>query len=400
VNAIGAILSLTWSGCTAPLTPQTLNLGGSATWVDSNIGTPQTAGPTMVGVPVVLAAGITATSIATTPPALSAGQTFTITLTLSKSGGAPANVTGVSMDYAASCAIAPALPVNNVPASLALTWTGCIAPATPQLLSISGFATWVDANVPGISLTTNSTSVAINLPVLSIAPATASVAPRGSATLTASGGSGAGFSWSLLTNLSGGNIVPATGVYTAGLTGGVTDVVRVVDSLGNIATRNVTVTAGVTIVPATASVAPLGAQTFSASGGSGAGFAWSLLTNLSGGSIVPATGVYTAGLTGGVTDVVRVVDSLGNIATRNVTVTAGVTIAPATASVAPLGSQTFIASGGSGAGYTWSVTSPSGGSIVPATGVYTAGLTGGVTDVVRVTDSLGNIATASVTVGP
>jgi len=81
-----------------------------------------------------------------------------------------------------------------------------------------------------------------------------------------------------------------------------------------------TVLAVLAFAPATASVAPLGTQAFSASGGSGAGFTWSLLTNLSGGSIVPATGVYTAGLTGGVTDVVRVTDSLGNAAAASVTV--------------------------------------------------------------------------------
>ena len=77
VNAIGATLNLTWSGCTAPATPQTLNLGGSATWVDANTGVSQAAGPAAVAVPVLAGALVTATSIATTPPTLSAGQTFT-----------------------------------------------------------------------------------------------------------------------------------------------------------------------------------------------------------------------------------------------------------------------------------------------------------------------------------
>ncbi len=231
---------------------------------------------------------------------------------------------------------------------------------------------------------------------VTISPTTATVAPNGSQTFTAAGGSGTGFVWSLPTNLSGGG-VNSSGVYTAGPTGGVTDVVRATDSLGNVANRSVTVTAGVSISPATATVAPRASQTFTAAGGSGTGFVWSLPTNLSGGG-VNSSGVYTAGTTGGVTDVVRVTDSLGNAATRNVTVTAGVSISPGTATVAPTSSETFTASGGSGAGFTWSLATNASGGSIAASGVYTAGATSGVTDVVQVTDSLGNVATASVSV--
>jgi hypothetical protein len=73
-------------------------------------------------------------------------------------------------------------------------------------------------------------------------------------------------------------------------------------------------------MPATARVPHNKSQTFTASGGSGTGYTWSLSTNASGGSINPATGVYTAGPTGKVTDVVRVQDSLGSSATATVTV--------------------------------------------------------------------------------
>ncbi len=76
------------------------------------------------------------------------------------------------------------------------------------------------------------------------------------------------------------------------------------------------------VSPAAPSTPPRGTLSFTASGGSGTGYAWSLATNASGGSIGAATGAYTAGATGGVTDVVRVVDSLGNSATASVTVTA------------------------------------------------------------------------------
>jgi hypothetical protein len=78
---------------------------------------------------------------------------------------------------------------------------------------------------------------------------------------------------------------------------------------------------------------------------------------------------------------------------------AALAITPPSASVSPLGSKKFKASGGSGMGYVWSMSaSPSGGS-VSATGAYTAGATPSVVDVVMVVDSAANMATANVTVG-
>ena len=242
-----------------------------------------------------------------------------------------------------------------------------------------------------------------NVPVgpgVSISPATASVAPRGSQAFTASGGSGTGYAWSIATNASGGTISTATGAYTAGATPDVTDVIQATDSLGNTATRNVTVTSSVSISPATASVAPRGSQAFTASGGSGSGYVWTLSTNASGGTINASTGAYTAGATPNVTDVVQATDSLGNTASRNVAVTVNLSISPATASVAPRGSLTFTASGGSGTGFAWTLaTDASGGNINASTGAYTAGATPNVTDVVRATDSLGNTASRNVAVG-
>ena len=234
---------------------------------------------------------------------------------------------------------------------------------------------------------------------LTVAPASTTVAPRGNVTFTASGGSGTGYTWSLAVNASGGTIDTA-GSYTAGSTGGVNDTVKVTDSLGNFATATVTVTAGVTIAPPAANVVPRGSVSFSASGGSGTGYIWSLSVNASGGSIDSA-GAYTAGNTANVTDTVKVVDSLGNVAFAAVTVEVApvVSIAPPSASVPPRGAKSFTASGGSGTGYAWSLVANASGGSVSAAGVYTAGTTGNVTDTVKVTDSLGNIATAQVAVG-
>jgi hypothetical protein len=76
---------------------------------------------------------------------------------------------------------------------------------------------------------------------LAIAPETATVEPNGTVAFTASGGTGSGYVWTLWTNRSGASL-DAAGQYRAGKTGGVTDIVKVTDSYGEVATRNVTVT--------------------------------------------------------------------------------------------------------------------------------------------------------------
>ena len=74
------------------------------------------------------------------------------------------------------------------------------------------------------------------------------------------------------------------------------------------------------VTPNTAvSVAPLGTKQFTADGGYGT-YTWTIHTNNSGGSINSSTGLYTAGSTGSVTDVVRVTDGLSNFTDVNVAV--------------------------------------------------------------------------------
>src|SRR5262249_8991665 len=119
---------------------------------------------------------------------------------------------------------------------------------------------------------------------------------------------------------SGGSISATTGAYQAGATGGVTDVVLLTDSTGGIATASVAVGPSITISPASPQVHPGESVSFTATGGSGAGDAWSLADDASGASL-SADGAYVAGKTAGVTDQVAVVDSLGNRATTSVVVT-------------------------------------------------------------------------------
>ncbi|MEI7704653.1 MAG: hypothetical protein WCK73_08630 [Deltaproteobacteria bacterium] len=78
-----------------------------------------------------------------------------------------------------------------------------------------------------------------------ISPANPTVGTGGTATFTASGGSGIGYVWSLASNPSGGTIHATSGAYTAGGAGGVTDVVRVTDSASNTATTRIAVSAPV-----------------------------------------------------------------------------------------------------------------------------------------------------------
>lgn len=155
-------------------------------------------------------------------------------------------------------------------------------------------------------------------PAATIAPTTANVPPRGQQAFV--GGAGTpGYTFAMGASPSGGTVVAATGLYTAGATPNTTDTVVVTDLEGMSATATVTVGAGVTITPATIRVVPGGTVAFAAAGGSGTGFMYTVSTNLSGATIVAATGAYTAGTTPAA-DVVTVTDSLGNAATAAITV--------------------------------------------------------------------------------
>ena len=227
--------------------------------------------------------------------------------------------------------------------------------------------------------------------------------PRSTLDFTATGGSGTGYSWSLTTNNSGGTIDSSTGVYTAGATPSVTDVITLTDSLGNVATQTVPVGPGIMFNPATPTTPPNGTIAFAVYGGynQGGGYSLTLTTNNSGGHVSTTGDYYTAGSLGGTFDVVTATDALGNTGSVTIQVGPTVTITPPSPAVPPKGSIAFGASGGSGTGYVWTLsTNASGGSINWSTGAYVAGPKGGVKDVVAVNDSLGNIASATIDVGP
>ena len=208
------------------------------------------------------------------------------------------------------------------------------------------------------------------------------------------------------TNQSGGGACTLLGSgffsYTTGGSTG-TDTLTITDTEGHTVTFTVQVVSSLTSVllatsQAATQIAPKANTGFAVTGSSGT-YTWALVTNNSGGTINTTTGAYTAGATGGVSDLVRVTDASGNTGYVVVSVGATVSIAPKTAAVQQSTAKSFSAIGGSAAGYTWSfVTNTSGGSINASTGVYTAGAAAG-SDVIRVTDSVGNTTTATITVG-
>lgn len=237
---------------------------------------------------------------------------------------------------------------------------------------------------------------ALGASALAIQPSTITLNAGGTQTFSATGGVSP-YTYSLVTSNSGGSINSSTGTYTAGPTAGVTDTIRVTDGNGSTSNATVTVRSTLAITPASATVNTGGAQIFGASGGL-TPYTFSITTNNSGGAIISATGVYTAGLKGGVTDTVRVIDGSGNTSNASVTVRSTLAITPASVSVSAGGTQTFSASGGLSP-YTYSIAANnSGGTINASSGAYTAGSKGGVTDTIRVTDTAGSISNGAVTV--
>jgi hypothetical protein len=298
-------------------------------------------------------------------------------LTVAVSGGAPAYVFSISSNGSGG-SIDPA--------------TGAyIAGANPDSTDVILIADHDGAVI----------NVVVNVgPGVAISPAQPATAPRGSIAFGATDGSGTGYLFVIADNQSGGSIDPASGAYTAGSKGGVADLVTVTDSLGNSASVSVAVGGHLVLGPAGATVAPREKLTLLAFAGSGTGFVYALTDNQSGGSIDPASGVYTAGVLPNVVDVLTVTDSLGATATVSVAVGPGLTVLPPSASTAPLGTIQLTSAGGSGTGYQFALTTNASTGGVSASGLYTAGPTGGTTDVVTVTDSLGNTDTVTVTIGP
>jgi hypothetical protein len=228
--------------------------------------------------------------------------------------------------------------------------------------------------------------------ILTITPSSVAVVPGTSVTFTPSGGTG-GYAWSFVENENkSGGTVDQGGLYTAGATAGVTDVLRVTDVMGDVGTVKIFVVY-LQIEPPSKTLTVGATQSFTALGFIDS-YTFQLLPNQSGATI-STSGLYTAGNDAG-TDTIRLTDSLGFTARAVVTVVGPLVIKPSAVTLEPLESKSFTASGGQEP-YIFSLFSESDASVT-LDGVYTAGGTSDAGDVVRVTDSIGNTAEADVSV--
>ncbi len=167
------------------------------------------------------------------------------------------------------------------------------------------------------------------------------------------------------------------------------ETIEVTDSVGNTARASFSVDASgvsIGIYPAVSSTYTGDSIGFSYVGGTGP-YAYAMVSNSSGGTIDPATGVYVAGPSPGA-DTVRITDTFDSStddATVNV-VERTFAISPTSTTVTLGDSVDFNEIGGTG-GFSWSLaTDATGAMINTSTGSYTAGSVTG-TDVVRVTDA-------------
>lgn len=217
--------------------------------------------------------------------------------------------------------------------------------------------------------------------VLTISPAsTVFIVTNGSTIFSATGGTSP---YSFSCTNAGSSIDPQLGDYSAPATAG-SDTCTVTDNVGATSSANITVYNALTLSPTSVTLAINGSQTFTATGGQGA-LTFSLVSG--GGSINSSTGAYTAPATAG-TSTIAVTDTLGNSLQATITIVSSLTITPRDIFL-PVGSTVNPYSATLGTSpYVFSVVS-GGGSIVAATGVYTAAATGG-TGVVQVTDSVSN----------
>ena len=408
LTAVG--LSLSSAGVLAGTTP----VAGSATFtvkVTDSVGNSATGNFT-----VTIKSGLAITTTSPLPVGF-AGVAYSQTF-------AAAGGTGTGQTWSVTSGASSLAAVG-----LSLSSGGVLSGATP----VAGTASLtVQVKDSAGNIATGNFSLTINAALTITSPATLPTGYAGTAysqTLTASGGSGTGYSWTVTSNageltavaltLSSGGVLsgatPAAGTATFG--------VQVKDSVGNTATATLSVSIDIGITITTAMTLPSGysgtaySASLAASGGSGTGYAW---TVTSGGSALTTVGLSlsSGGVLSGATPVsgsatfgVQVKDSAGNKATAtfSVTIKAGVSItttSPLLAGYAGLAySQTFAATGGTGTGQTWSVTS--GASSLTAVGLSmsSGGVLSGATPVagtasftVKVTDSASNTATATFSV--
>ncbi len=320
---------------------------------------------------------------------------------------------------------------SSLPGGLTLTSGGLLS-GKPTTAGTPSFSITVTDSAQNTASATFTVTIS---PGVTIGAATLPVGYPGtsypSTTLTATGGTGTGYTWSWAaasgSNLPPGLTLSASGAITgtptnAGTTATISNVVvTATDSGGNTGTANFSITIDATLAISTGATLPTAvvntvySQQLGATGGSG-GYTWSTnaagTTSLAGVSLVlSAAGLVsgTPAATGSASFAAVVADNGGHTATVTftVTVTNALTITTTSLPAAytnTLYSQTLTASGGTGAGYTWSTTGTSNlatfNLTLSAAGVLsgTPAAAGTASFTAQVKDSGGNIATQALTV--
>ena len=428
--ATGGISPYTWA-----LTQGTLPAGWSVTTAGVVSGPAPVAGQAGS---INLTFGLTDSG---TPTALTASQQVMLTINpapaITFTGVVPATATynvaftGSSVATGGAGALTYSLFAGSLPTGLLLnTATGAIT-GTPTAAGTFPF-TVKAADAFGDSAT-KAYSIVSSYPALTITSGvTLPIGYVGTSYdqfLTASGGSGTGYSWVLK---SGSSLPAGLTLSSAGeikgkptASGPNSFTVDLTDSASNAAsaTFSLTVNPGVSIT--TGLTLPTGyagshySKTLAATGGSGSGYTWSLASGstLPGGLTLSSAGVLSGTPTtaGTPSFSITVTDSASNTATAifSMTISPGVTISPVTPPVGYPGTAytatTLAATGGSGTGYTWSWAAASGSTLPAGLSISAGGvITGTPTNstatsvvssvVVMVSDSVGNQATLTVSV--
>lgn len=234
-----------------------------------------------------------------------------------------------------------------------------------------------------------------------------------SATLTATGGTGIGYTWSIPAGTlpAGLSLTSATGVISGKPTvkGSSSVTFKVTDSLGHTASASLVMTVNADLSITTTKL-PVGyvttkySVTLASAGGSGTGNTWSLLSGtIPAGITLSSAGVLsgTPTASGAKTLTVQIKDSDGNTASAAFTLTVNPALSVTSARILPVGyagsnySTTLTAAGGSGAGYKFTATStlPQGLTLTSAgvlSGLPAVAATSSIS--VTVTDSASNVA--------
>ena len=321
-----------------------------------------------------------------------ATQPCSITVTLVLGTNCPAATASVGVTYSSQLA--------GVGGSGGYSWTLATGSLAPLNLSMGGLVSGIPTAAAVLTFTVKITdssggsaqqpcTLTVTLPLHTTCPtASATITIPYSSFLTATGGSGAGYTWSL----AGGSLAPLTldgpdGVISGTVTTAVVlnFTLKLADSAGSTVQQPCTIvftTLGSTCPTVEATINVAYTSQLVGIGGSGTGYSWTLVggslgpLNLSSSGLI--SGTPTA--TGNLTFTFKITDSAGTSTIQSqcgiiIALPVGTTCPAVTATVGVSYSQQLTGSGGLAIpmGYTWSLVS---GSLAPLT-LSTAGLVSG-----------------------